>query len=54
MNSRFNLDELLSIKHTILGSEEVKLGLGMLKPMILDITIDKTKIQYFVDSLDAT
>ena len=54
MTDGFNLDDLLSIKQTVLRSEEVTLGIGMLGPMILDLMIEKIKIEYFVDTLDAT
>jgi ParB-like chromosome segregation protein Spo0J len=53
VNSRFNIDVLSSLKQTILRSKEVTLGLGMMGPMILDLVVERTKIRYFVDTLDA-
>lgn len=54
VHSRFNIDELISIKQTISRSENVTLGLGMIQPMILDLTIEKMRVRYIVDTLDAT
>jgi len=53
-NSRFNIDELLSIRQSISRSKEVTIGLGMLGPMTLELMIEQTKIRYYVDTLDVT
>ena len=47
-DSTFAIDQLMTLTRTIEKSKDVTLSLGMSQPMIMDLTVDKMAIKYFI------